>query len=100
MHGLSTKQVDTVLNLSAGMRQLNGVYTQRHNRAHGKVGHVFQGRFKAILVYKEGYLLELVRYVVLNPVRAGMVADVKDWAWSSYGAMLLPAAELLNLTQN
>jgi putative transposase len=80
-------------NLSAGMRQLNGVYTQRHNRAHGKVGHVFQGRFKAILVDKEGYLLELARYVVLNPVRAGMVAEAADWPWSSYGAMLTPAAE-------
>jgi len=46
-------------NLSAGMRQLNGVYTQWHNRAHGHVGHVFQGRFKAILVQRERYLLEL-----------------------------------------
>ena len=59
-------------NLSAGMRQLNGVYTQWHNRAHGRVGHVFQGRFKAIMVQREAYLLELARYVVLNPVRAEM----------------------------
>ncbi len=75
-------------NLSQGMRQLNGVYTQFFNRAHGKVGHVFQGRFKAIVVDKEGYLLELARYIVLNPVRAGMRADAKDWPWSSYGAMV------------
>ncbi len=57
-------------NLSRGMRQLNGVYTQRFNRHHHRVGHVFQGRFKAILVDRDAYLLELCRYVVLNPVRA------------------------------
>ena len=57
-------------NLSKGMRQLNGVYTQRFNRTHARVGHVFQGRFKAILVHKDSYLLELARYVVLNPLRA------------------------------
>jgi REP-associated tyrosine transposase len=71
-------------NLSKGMRQLNGVYTQKTNRRHKKVGHVFQGRFKSILVQKESYLLELSRYVVLNPVRAGMVRTAKDWPWSSY----------------
>ncbi len=49
-------------NLSKGMRHLNGVYTQRFNRKHQRVGHVFQGRFKAILVEKEAYLLELARY--------------------------------------
>lgn len=74
-------------NLSAGMRQLNGVYTQRSNRKHGRVGHVFQGRYKAILVDRDNYLLEVARYVVLNPVRAGMVRLAQDWAWSSYGAM-------------
>jgi putative transposase len=71
-------------NLSRGMRQLNGVYTQITNRHHGKVGHVFQGRYKAILVQKENYLLELARYIVLNPVRARMVREAKDWPWSSY----------------
>ncbi len=74
-------------NLSAGMRQLNGLYTQRSNRKHGRVGHVFQGRYKAILVDQERYLLEVARYVVLNPVRAGMVRQAQDWPWSSYGAM-------------
>ena len=64
-------------NLSAGMRQLNGVYTQHVNRRHGRVGHVYQGRFKAIIVQKDAYLIELARYVVLNPVRASMVADAK-----------------------
>ncbi|MEO8858543.1 MAG: transposase, partial [Burkholderiaceae bacterium] len=70
--------------LSAGMRQLNGVYTQWHNRAHGRVGHLFQGRFKAILVQRDSYLLELARYVVLNPVRAGICAMPDQWPWSSY----------------
>jgi REP element-mobilizing transposase RayT len=74
-------------NLSQGMRHLNGVYTQYANRAHGRVGHVFQGRYKAILVEKEAYLLELARCVVLNPVRANMVADTADWPWSSYHCM-------------
>jgi REP element-mobilizing transposase RayT len=73
-------------NLSQGMRQLNGVYTQAFNRHHGRVGHLFQGRFKAVLVEKESYLLELARYVVLNPVRAGGVRTAKDWPWSSYRA--------------
>ena len=74
-------------NLSLGMRQLNGVYTQTINRTHDRVGHVFQGRFKAILVDKDSYLLELARYVVLNPVRARMVRDTARWPWSSYHAM-------------
>ena len=73
-------------NLSQGMRQVNGVYTQAYNRGHGKVGHLFQGRFKAILVDKESYLLELCRYVVLNPVRAKLVDRSEDWPWSSYRA--------------
>ncbi len=71
-------------NLSAGMRQLNGIYTQKLNRRHGRVGHVFQGRFKSILVEKDSYLLELCRYIVLNPVRAGIVEHPQDYAWSSF----------------
>ena len=75
-------------NLSKVLRQLNGVYTQGTNRRHGLVGHLFQGRFKAILVERDAYLLALARYVVLNPVRAGMVPAAGDWAWSSYRAMV------------
>lgn len=71
-------------NLSKGMRQLNGVYTQASNRRHRRVGHLFQGRFKAILVDSDVYLLELSRYVVLNPVRAGIVETPAEWIWSSY----------------
>jgi len=73
-------------NLSRGMRQLNGVYTQRFNRRHGRVGHLFQGRYKAILVQKEAHLLELARYIVLNSVRAGLARDPGQWRWSSYRA--------------
>ncbi len=75
-------------NLSQGMRQLNGVYTQASNRRHNRAGHLFQGRFKGILVDKDAYLLELSRYVVLNPVRAGMVDTPAQWRWSSYRAMM------------
>jgi putative transposase len=71
-------------NLSIGMRQLNGVYTQTYNRRYRKTGHIFQGRFKAILVQKDNYLLELCRYVVLNPVRAGVTEKPETWRWSSY----------------
>ena len=71
-------------NLSAGIRQLNGVYTQSVNRRHGTRGHIFQGRFKSILVKKESHLLELCRYIVLNPVRAGMTLSPDIWQWSSY----------------
>jgi len=72
--------------LSKGMKYLNGTYTQYFNRQNKRVGHVFQGRFKAILVQKENYLLELSRYIVLNPVRARMVRRAVDWRWSSYRA--------------
>lgn len=75
-------------NLSKGMRQLNGVYTQASNRRYLRVGHLFQGRFKAVLVDGDAYLLELARYVVLNPVRAGMVKKPADWSWSSYRASM------------
>jgi putative transposase len=71
-------------NLSALMRQINGVYTQAFNRRHNKVGHLFQGRFKAILVDRDAYLLEVCRYVELNPVRAKMVKKPEAWPWSSY----------------
>lgn len=75
-------------NLSKGMRQLNGMYTQATNRRHQRTGHLFQGRFKSILVDKNSYLLELTRYVVLNPVRAGIIKYPEQYAWSSYQAMM------------
>jgi len=72
--------------LSKGMKYLNGTYTQIFNQEHKRVGHIYQGRYKVILVEKESYVLELSRYIALNPVRARMVRAVKDWPWSSYRA--------------
>ena len=66
-------------NLSRLMRHVNGVYTQAFNQRHGLVGHLFQGRFKAILVDRDAYLLALCRYVERNPVAAGVVAEAGDW---------------------
>jgi putative transposase len=74
--------------LSRGMREVNGVYTQSFNRRHDRVGHVLQGRYKAVLVDKDSYLLELSRYIVLNPVRSGLCATAADWPWSSYRAVM------------
>ncbi|MDX1735668.1 MAG: transposase [Halioglobus sp.] len=77
--------VETPLgNLSRGVAYLNSGYSQYFNKAHSRVGHLFQGRYKSILVEKQSYLLELSRYVVLNPVRAGMVLAPEEWPWSSY----------------
>jgi putative transposase len=78
-------------NLGRAMRHLNARYSQYFNKAHRRVGHVFQGRYKAILVQRETYLLELCRYVVLNPVRGEMVELAGDWFWSSYHATIDPS---------
>ncbi len=77
---LQTRQA----NLSRLMRYVNGTYTQRFNRRHDEVGHLFQGRFHAILVDRDSYLLSVCRYVELNPVRAGLMLDPAAWPWSSY----------------
>lgn len=86
--------------LSRGMQRLNSAYGQRFNREHGRVGHVLQGRYKSLLVEQEAYLLEVSRYIVLNPVRAGMVPDAGAWPWSSYRATagLEPAPDWLTVT--
>ena len=85
-------------NLSKGMRRLNGVYTQYFNRHHDRVGHLFQGRYRSIVVDRDEYLLELCRYLVLNPVRAGLVKDPGGWRWSSFPATvgLVPAPKWLD----
>lgn len=75
-------------NLSKGMHLLNGNHTNRFNKRHETVGHIFQGRYKAILVSRDSHLLELCRYIVLNPLRAGMVSDAADYRWSSYRGTL------------
>ncbi|WP_366929538.1 transposase [uncultured Thiohalocapsa sp.] len=66
-------------NLTKGIRQPNGVYTQRFNQVHGRCGHVFHGRYKTIIVQKEAYLKELARYIAVKPMRAGMVVRTDDW---------------------
>ena len=71
-------------NLALGMRQLNGVYTQLFNKRLSRTGHLFQDRYKAILIQKDSHLLEVCRYVVLNPVRAKMVEKPEERKWSSY----------------
>jgi REP element-mobilizing transposase RayT len=79
---LQTRQA----NLSKVMRHINGVYTQRFNRRRDTVGHLFQGRFHAVLIEADSHLLEVGRYVELNPVRAGLVPLPAQWGWSSYRA--------------
>ena len=71
-------------NLCAGMRDLNGGYATYFNGRHGRNGHLFEGRYKAVVVEHEGHWIELSRYVHLNPVRARLVPGPEDWAWSSY----------------
>ncbi len=75
-------------NLSAGIQWINSVYAQYFNKKNDRVGHVFQGRFKAIIVQRDTYLLELCRYIVLNPVRAGIVNNPAKYKWSSYRHMI------------
>lgn len=74
--------------ISRGMQLLNGEYAQAFNRRHGFVGHLFQGRFHAVRVDDDAYSLQVARYVVLNPSRAGMVDEAVQWRWSSHRAML------------
>lgn len=83
--------------LARGMRDLNGMYTQTFNRRHGRSGHVFQGRYHAALVQRDAHLLEVCRYVVLNPVRAGLATRAEDWVWSSYRATAGLAAKPAHL---
>ena len=71
-------------NLSKIMRGLNGVYTQNFNRRYKRAGPLFQGRYKAILVDKDSYSLELSRYIHLNPVKSRLSKDPEDYRWSSY----------------
>jgi putative transposase len=86
-------------NLAIGMRQLNGIYTQAFNDRHKRVGHLFQGRYKAILVEKESHLLELCRYVVLNPLLIKGKAKIEHWKWSSYRATagMVPVPQFLTV---
>jgi REP element-mobilizing transposase RayT len=84
-------------NLPQGMKWLNGSYGQRFNRRHAARGHVFESRYYSGVIERETHLLEAVRYVALNPVRAGLCVDPKEWRWSSYRAWLdeVPAPSFL-----
>jgi len=73
-------------NLSALMHRVNGTYSATFNRRHGIRGSLFEARFKALLVDRDAYLLQVCRYVDLNPVRAGLVQSPGEWRWSSYRA--------------
>jgi putative transposase len=89
--------VETPLgNLSSGMQYLNGIYTQVFNLKHTRVGHLFQGRYWARLISDEPDLLEVVRYISLNPVRAGITSTPDKYRWSSFRAICgLPSFERL-----
>ncbi len=76
--------------LSAALHDLNTAYTNYFNRRHDRIGHLFQGRYRGILVDKDNYLLELSRYIHLNPVRAQMVRRPEAYRWSSYSSYLSP----------
>src|SRR4051812_47131806 len=75
-------------NVAAGMCRLNGGYARSFNKRHGRCGHLFERRYHAELVQTDGHLLELVRYVALNPVRAGLCGRADEWPWSSYGSLV------------
>lgn len=79
-------------NISRCMRHINGVYTQRYNRRHHCEGQLFRGRYKSILVDADSYLLQLVRYIHRNPLRAGLTDSLKKYDWSSHKGYLSSAA--------
>jgi putative transposase len=79
-------------NLDRCMRHINGIYTQRYNRKHHMDGQLFRGRYKAILVDADNYLLEIVRYIHRNPVRAGIVKHPRDYRWSSHRGYIYESA--------
>src|SRR5262245_33806141 len=74
--------------LSAGMQQINSRYAGHFNLAYETTGHVFQGRYHENLIEADAYLLEVIRYIALNPVRAGLCESARDWEWSSYAAVV------------
>jgi putative transposase len=82
------------LPLSRMMQQLNSSYSQWFNRRHDRVGHVLQGRFRSLVLDDESYLRRVVRYIVLNPVRARLVEDPSQWRWSSYNAHAYTLTEI------
>ena len=80
-------------NLSRCMRHINGVYTQRYNKRNGCDGTLFRGRYKSILVDADSYLLEVVRYIHRNPLRAGIIDKLNDYPWSSHKGYMSKAVK-------
>lgn len=74
--------------LAAGMQRLNGLYAQSFNQRHGRVGALFQGRYHSVLIERDEHLMETLRYLALNPVRAGICSRPEEWRWSSYAVLL------------
>ena len=72
--------------ISDGMRYVGGVFAQRFHRRYGTGGHVFQGRFHSVPIVRESHFLEVIRYVLRNPVRARLCDQPAEWEWSSYGS--------------
>jgi len=84
-------------NLSEGMHHINMSYGEWYNKSRGRHGHVFQDRFFSILITQDSHLLEASRYVVLNPLRVGLVAAPQEWPWSSYSTAVLGAPSRVSL---
>ena len=80
-------------NLAVGMHWFGTAFARAFNRRHGRVGHFFEGRYGAVLIESDEHLLTASRYVVLNPVRAGLVSGPAEWPWSSYRATVGLAAK-------
>jgi len=85
-------------NLSEGMHHINMSYGEWYNKSRGRHGHVFQDRFFSILITEDSHLLEASRYVVLNPLRVGLVAAPQEWPWSSYSTAVLGVRSRVSLT--
>jgi REP element-mobilizing transposase RayT len=74
--------------LAHGMQRLNACYAQHFNRRHGETGHRFERRYHSVLIETDVHALELIRYLALNPVRAGACRDAASWPWSSYASIV------------
>ena len=88
-------------NLGVGMKWFKGAYAQDFNYRHGRTGHLFGGRFYSEIIRRERHLIATIVYVILNPVRAGIVDDARHWPWSSYAATigLVPAPRFLAVSK-
>jgi len=84
------------ISISKIMQRINLTYTQYFNKKYGKIGHLFQGRYKAFLCDRDEYLLSLIRYIHLNPVRANLVKEPRDYPWSSHRDYLAGKEDLVD----